>query len=345
MAEGMQIKFYGTRGSLPAPLTAGKVRQKIIGAIIHWTEHLAVSKLESHKPDSFEVEEFFDSSLSLADWGTYGGNTTCCVVRCGQTIIVFDLGSGVRQFGQDILGEMFKSQGVLIHFCMSHVHWDHIQGFPFFAPLFISRKKLPKNRFVFFGGVAWQGALEEALRGQMDAPVFPVEWDKVTTEGPGMKFLTICDGFETQIAHGKEGETLPDAVKLRAQRLHHPNETYGWRIEYNGKVFVFASDTEPFAGGPDPVILDLAKDADALYLDCQFTEKQYLGQEGVPRLGWGHGYDTWCAQVAKQAGVKRLYLGHHDPAASDEKIFSIQQQVKASFAETVAAYDGLEIEI
>jgi len=336
MTAGMRIKLYGTRGSLPAPITAAEVEKKVVDA---------ASLICELKPNRVEDIAELVKQLAFPLRGTYGGNTTCCMVRCGQTIIVFDLGSGVRQFGQDILPEMFKNQGALIHFCMSHVHWDHIQGFPFFAPLFISRKKLPKNKFVFFGGVTWQGALEEALQGQMDSPVFPVEWDKVTTEGPEMRFLPIYDGFETQIAHGKKGETSADAVKLRAQRLHHPNETYGWRIEYHGQVFVFASDTEPFAGGPDPVILDLAKDADMLYLDCQFTKDQYLGKAGPPRLGWGHGYDEWCAQVAHAAGVKNLLLGHHDPAASDQAIFEIEQHVRQLFGSTRCAYDGMEIEL
>jgi ribonuclease BN (tRNA processing enzyme) len=246
---------------------------------------------------------------------------------------------------------MFKENGKLIHFCMSHVHWDHIQGFPFFAPLFIPRRVLPNNKFVFFGGVQWQGALEEVLRGQMDSPVFPVEWDKVTAEGPAMKFLTIHHGFEAKIAHGSDKEKPSSGeASLKSLRLHHPNETYGWRIEHQGKVFVFASDTEPFAGGPDPVILELAQGADLLYLDCQFTREQYLGKAGPPRLGWGHGYDEWCAEVAIRAGVKHLLLGHHDPAASDEQIFNTEQKVakivrEQTVCDVRAAYDGMEINV
>lgn len=334
-AYEMKIKFYGTRGSLPAPLTASDVEKKVV----------EVAKILCDLKVKKEDIQDFVRQLAFPLRGTYGGNTTCCVVRCGETIIVLDMGSGLRQFGQEILSEMFTNSGKIIHFCMSHVHWDHIQGFPFFAPLFISRKKLPNNRFIFFGGVTWQGALEEALRGQMDAPVFPVEWNKVTTEGPGMKFLPIHDGYETMISHGEKGKISPNAVKLQTQRLHHPNETYGWRIEYHGKSFVFASDTEPFAGGPDPMILDLAKNANLLYMDCQFSEEQYLGKAGPPRLGWGHGYDKWCAEVAKVACVENLIFGHHDPAASDEVIIGMEQCIQKNFENTRAAYDGMEITI
>lgn len=335
--EGMRIKFYGTRGSLPAGLTAAEVEAKIIET---------AQLIYDLKPASREGIAGLVKQLAFPMRGTYGGDTTCCVVRCGETIIVLDMGSGLRRFGGEILSEMFAKKGLVLHVCMSHVHWDHIQGFPFFAPLFISREILPNNRFIFFGGVQWQGALEEVLRGQMDKPKFPVEWDRVTAEGPDMRFLSIHHGYRTQINHGKFGEPK-DPVSIRASRLNHPNETYGWRIEYRGKVFVYATDTEAYAGGPDPIIVDLAKNADVLYLDCQFSEDQYLGRRGVPRLGWGHGFDKWCAEVARAANVRHLLLGHHDPAASDRDIFAMEQAIGESLrrdmaCHVMAAYDGLE---
>jgi ribonuclease BN (tRNA processing enzyme) len=201
---------------------------------------------------------------------------------------------------------------------------------------------LPNNKITFFGGTDWQRTLEEVLKGQMDAPVFPVEWQKVINEGPAMEFRTIFNGFESVI------NSEDDPVYARAVRLNHPNETYGWRIQYQGKVFVFATDTEPFPGGPDPALVKLAQDADVLYSDCQYYEAQYLGKSnagGVPRLGWGHGYDSWCGEVAKAANVKKIIIGHHDPAASDERILQTLSVVKSVFPVAYAAYDGMEITI
>lgn len=336
----MKVKFYGTRGSLPAGLTSAEVEAKIIKTAEY---------LYDLKPLRKEDIADLVKQLAFPMRGTYGGDTTCCVLRCGETVIVLDMGSGLRRFGLEVLGEMFAKKGMLLHFCMSHVHWDHIQGFPFFAPLHIPRKTLPNNRFIFFGGVQWRGSLEEALRGQMDEPKFPVEWDKVSIEGPDMKFLSIFNGYETEISHGQIGQA-GDPVKLMTCRLNHPNETYGWRIEHRGQVFVFATDTEPYAGGPDPMLVGLAKGANVLYLDCQHAKAQYLGQSGVPRLGWGHGYDEWCLEVAQAANVKHLVFGHHDPAASDKEIFEREQAMRLAIQHKFvcgvhAAYDGLEVNL
>lgn len=323
----MSVKFYGTRGSLPASHTAANVKAKVAKA-------LQIAK----ERNNFDIID----ELPFEVAGTYGGSTTCCMVRYGvlakeKHTIVLDLGSGISNFGRDILPEMFRRKGIHIDFLMSHVHWDHIQGFPFFAPIFISREILPFNQLVFYGGTTWQRTLENALRGQMDGPVFPVEWEKINSEGPHMDFKPVCDYFKA---------TLSEGILVRCRRLHHPQETYGWRLEFYGKIFVFATDTEPFDGGPDPVLVGLAQNADVLYLDCQYSREQYLGKiGGVPRLGWGHGYDTWCAEVAKVAHVKKLYLGHHDPASSDEQISALVNNARRIFPESYGAFDGLEINI
>jgi phosphoribosyl 1,2-cyclic phosphodiesterase len=331
--NSLKIKFYGTRGSVPAPMTAEDVFKKAV----------AVAERAFRCKEKPQNVEDWVRNLDFQTRGTCGGNTTCCVVRCDDKTMILDMGTGLRQFGMEILPEMFQKKGFPINVFMSHVHWDHVQGFPFFSPLFISRAVLPNNKITFFGGTQWQRTLEEVLQGQMDAPVFPVEWEKVINEGPAMEFRTIYNGFETMI--GSED----DPVFVKAARLNHPNETYGWRISWRGKVFVFATDTEPFPGGPDPVLVRLANGADVLYTDCQFSENQYLGREeggGPPRLGWGHGYDTWCGEVAKASAVrKQLIIGHHDPAASDERIFQNLARVKSVFPNSLAAYDGMEISI
>jgi len=337
----MQIKFYGTRGSLPAGLTAADVEDKIVRAI------MVTQKLVSDPEDEERIRDLV-RNLAFPLRGTYGGDTTCCVVRCGEIVIVLDMGSGIRRFGKEIMPEMFSKKGIKINFLMSHIHWDHIQGFPFFAPLFVPGEFLPNNKFVFYGGTCWQGTLETVLRGQMDPPVFPVEWTKVSAEGPAMDFVTIRDRFKAEFLSEVPGSS--DLVRVTARRLNHPNETYGWRIEFQGKTFVFASDTEPYDGGPDPTLLELVRGADLLYLDSQFTRSQYLGSDGSPsRRGWGHGYLEWCVRVAQEANVEHLLLGHHDPASSDEQIFAMEQETHKLVTEKPcqvrAAYDGLEVNL
>ena len=323
----MKIKFYGTRGSLPAPLTIKELRKKISEV---------VKRALQEQPPKERAEEWIDN-LPFHLKGTFGGNTTCCVVRCGKIILVIDLGSGIREFGDEILPEMFANKGLTLHLLMTHVHWDHTQGFPFFAPIFVSQKFLPNNKFIFFGGTAWQKTLEEVLKGQMDPPVFPAEWEKIMAEGPQMEFRPIFDRFSTKIKGGR------DEILARVRRLHHPNETYGWRIEYQGRTFAFATDTEPYANAIDPALLDIAQKADVLYLDCQYSSEQYFGKGGIARFGWGHGYDKWAGRVAKTAEVKHLVLGHHDPAANDEEIERIAENTRKIFPNVSPAYDGLEL--
>lgn len=328
----MEITFYGTRGSVPAPLVADEIFKKVFKAA-------TAAFSEPNQPKTPEEVEAWVKKLPFTVRGTYGGNTTCCSVRCGEVQIVCDLGTGVRLFGKDILPRMFKEGGIPIFVLMSHVHWDHVQGFPFYAPLFIPKSVLPKNKMSFHGGTDWLRTLEEVLRGQMDPPQFPVEWKKVALEGPEMVFDGIFNAFSTILS------TNGDETKVTCVRLHHPNETYGWRIEYNGNVFVFATDTEPFDGGPDPALVKLAAGADILYIDCQFSKDQYLGRaaDGLPRLGWGHGYDQWAAEVARVARVKKLVLGHYDPGASDEQIATMVGAVRSLFPNTIGSYDGLKM--
>jgi phosphoribosyl 1,2-cyclic phosphodiesterase len=326
----IELKIYGCRGSIPAPITAKEVDEKIVYAV--------TAAIEAGI-NADEVKKWIKKELAFWQRGTYGGDTTCISVKCGDIRLILDMGSGLRRLGQDLLPEMFSTKGMSLYFLMSHVHWDHVQGFPFFSPLFVPKSVLPKNKFYFYGGTNWQKTLEEVLRGQMDPPTFPVEWSKVVKEGPEMSFEPVYNNFFRKIS----GDSGP--VTLRCTRLHHPNETYGWRIEFNGKTFVFATDTEPFDGGPDKVLLDLAKEADILYLDGQFSRDQYLGRIGISRQGWGHGYGTWCAEVAEQAEVKRLIIGHHDPGSSDYQIETNTGHARTIFVETVAAYDGMELSI
>lgn len=327
----LKVKFWGAAGSVPSPLDAKDVQTKIVDSL-----ELYKDKTQNFK-NRAQIEKWAENNLPFHLFGTYGGETTCVEIRCDSKIIVIDLGSGIKKFGQSIMPEIRKNKGIEIDFLMSHVHWDHIQGFPFFEPLFLP-KVMYSCTFNFFGGVNWKLNLEKVLRDQMDPPRFPVEWNKVISEGPIVNFNEIHDRFSVNF-----GSIPRNCIKAYCRRLNHPNETYGWRIKYDGKVFCFASDTEPYRGNHAP-LLELAKDADILYIDCQYTRTQYLGENGeYSRQGWGHGYDLWAAEVAKKAEAKKLILGHHDPASTDEQMEKLEETVKNHFKETIAAYDGLEI--
>jgi len=308
----MKIKFWGTRGSLPYSFTGSEVFDKVVNALRRFNNQPR-KRLKTEQ----EAIEWVDNNLDFIEKSTYGGYTTCVEIRCGEIIIVIDMGSGLRRFGDYIAEEMRNNKGLVINFLVSHVHPDHTQGMPYFAPIYWTNKAI-KNAFNFYG----KEGLEKVLKEQVMAhPVFPVEWETIRQEGPMMRFVSVHDGFEWQIRQNN------DIVSCKAKKLNHPDEVYGYRIEYNGKVFVFASDTEPFRG-EHKALTELALNADALYLDCQYDKEEYFGENGSSRQGFGHGYDDWAVEVAKRAKVKSLILGHHDPSHSDEQIEKILKRVK-----------------
>lgn len=336
----MVCEIGGCFGSLPAPKNAEDVRGKIVKAL------LAASKANKTFSDEEEARQWALRSLPFETFGTYGGNTTSLQVRCGDLLIIIDMGSGLRVLGKKNIQEAFKSGGITVNVLMSHIHWDHIQGLPFY-PLLYVLKAILHNNLHFYGGTNWMRTLEETLKGQMDPPAFPVEWEKIIAEGPYTLFYPIHDQFMTSLVSKNE-----DTVKCLCARLNHPNETYGWRLEHNDKIFTFASDTEPYRGDHN-TLLKLAKSAHVLYLDCQYSEEMYLGKkDGVSRQGWGHGYDKWCAEVAHRAQVQKLILGHHDPSSSDDDIRAIREatieelkKLGSPQIEVVSAFDGMTFEV
>ncbi len=330
-----KIKFYGVRGSIPSPLTGKQVEEKIT---------LAFQKAEGLKGTEWEHQFGKDNSNDLK-WvqnhiqfnirSTYGGNTTCMEARCNNLPIIFDMGSGMRELGKAMIPEIFANKGFNGKVLESHLHWDHIQGFPFFAPLFMPRKKF-RNRLEFFGGKSWDAQLELVLQGQMNPPVFPVNLKELNHTSMQMDFNTIWDGWEEDI----------DATKLLARKLFHPQETFGYQVINDGIKIVFATDHEPYSGDIVPAGLrELADGADILITDCQYSHDNFLGnKDGVQKLGWGHSYPEYIAMVAKECGVKKVITTHHDPNSSDREIEMIADTVEAICdISTEPAYEGMEI--
>jgi phosphoribosyl 1,2-cyclic phosphodiesterase len=257
-----------------------------------------------------------------------GGNTSCVEVRAAKHILVFDGGTGLRLLGKQLLKEM----PIKAHLFFSHVHWDHIQGFPFFDPAFVAG-----NTIELYGGNNVSRTLEETLAGQMDHPNFPVH---LTAMGATMNFHNLAEGDVIEIGEG-EGK-----VRVTVGAGNHPNGVWAFRVEHGGKTIVYATDTEHYEK-LDQKLLKLAKDADILIYDSQYTPEEYAGTTGTgapPKVGWGHSTFTEAVKLASAAKVKKLVLYHHDPMQSDAAVREKERRAKELFPNVIAAHEGLVLE-
>ena len=251
---------------------------------------------------------------------TVGGNTTCVEVRAGSDILIFDAGSGIRKLGNALM----KEQPVTARMFFTHVHWDHIQGFPFFLPAFANG-----NHFDLYGALKISNTLPDILSGQMNYPNFPVSLAEMGSE---MEFHDLHEGETVRCGEAAVVNT----------RLQHPGGVYAYRVDYDGHALVFATDTE-HAAQPDKKLVKLARDADVLIYDAMYTPEEYRGEGGLPKTGWGH--STWeeGVKVARAANVKKLVLFHHDPEHDDDMVAAIEANTQAVFPNSVAAREGLKL--
>ncbi len=254
-----------------------------------------------------------------------GGNTSCVEVRCGSELIILDGGTGLRLLGNRLAVE----QPLRARLFFSHVHWDHIQGFPFFAPAFV-----PGNIIELYGATNVTGTLEETLAGQMNFPNFPVRLEHM---GAKMTFHDIDDGHVLRFAD--------DSVVVHGAMLNHPQGVLAYRIEFGGHSMVYATDTEHYEI-PDPKLVELARSADVLIYDSQYTPEEYAGEaDGRSKVGWGHSTMLEGVKIAQAAGCKRLILFHHDPDQDDEAIRTKERRARERFPSTDAAREGMIIEL
>ena len=270
----------------------------------------------------------------------YGGNTTCLSIRSPGLIVILDGGSGLRSLGLSLAKEM----PVKATFFFSHVHWDHIQGFPFFIPGFV-----PGNSFDLYGpNINRQpgfvgSVLERALRAQQESLNFPVQLSDMPAK---MTFTDLEDGA-TVVLQGTDAKLV-----ITSASLNHPGGCFGYRIEEHTKdgvkVFVYATDTEHLARN-NPKIQKLARGAQVLFYDAQYTEDEYHGKVGMPRKGWGHSTWTRGLAEAREAGVNHLMLTHHDPLHDDWAVARIENDARREGIkfniEVNAAYEGLELDV
>jgi len=254
-----------------------------------------------------------------------GGNTSCVEMQCGDERLVFDAGTCIRLLGRELAAE----SPVVIHLFFSHVHWDHIQGFPFFAPAFI-----PGNTIHLHGPRNYLGTIETVLGGQMEFPTFPVVLDELAAN---LVFHDVTAGEAIEPAPG---------LRVRTAAGNHPGGVIAYRVEYQGSSVVYATDTEYGEDTLDPDFVELCRDADLLIYYTMYTPEEYDGRaDGRPRVGWGH--STWEGGVAlaKAANVKRYALFHHDPDQDDDEVASKLEHAKSLFADCLLAREGLVLDV
>ncbi len=257
----------------------------------------------------------------------YGGNTPCIEVRCGDTILIFDAGTGLKNLGRSLVDE-FGDKPASVHLLITHTHWDHIQGFPFFSYVYMKEKEIH-----VYGGHYFHD-IKDLLAGQMKREYFPVILEEVSSN------LVFHELYDNPLTIGD--------IEIYHTHLMHPALSLGFRLEYRGKVFVYATDNELIVNKEIPEfnlenIQGLIRGADILVAECQYTDREYPN-----KAGWGHSTIEGVVRLARNSEVKKLYTFHHDPYHDDSFIDKMISSVKKSskpHLEVIGAREGMVVTI
>ncbi len=314
----MIVRFWGVRGSVPTPLGAQQLKEKITWAL----------KRASHRDIMDErAAEHYVEGLPRHMKGTYGGNTSCVELHSEDTTIIFDAGSGIRLLGQHLMDGRFGQGAGTAHLFLSHTHWDHIQGFPFFLPAHV-----PGNRIIIHSP---HSDVEKRLSMQQDPWYFPVPLDAMHAD---IEFVSLSEGQNVAIGH----------VNVTNIKLNHPGGSFGYRVRKQDASFVYATDTEftNLSESDMEKYIDFFSQAKVLVFDSQYTLREALEKED-----WGHSSSLTGVDMARDAGVKTLVLFHHEPTYDDNTLRDILQRTR-KYAElqgigqtckVIMAYEGLEL--
>ncbi len=286
-----------------------------------------------------------------ADTVEYGGDTACLELRFDDRLIIVDAGSGIRSLGNYLVKNDLSKGPIKTEIFLSHTHWDHIMGFPFFTPIFI-----PGTEIKIYGPVTYEDdGLDKIVGDQLTYRYFPVKHSELSAK------ITYHPMKEASV-------DLGDGIWVTTKYLNHPILCLGYRFEYKGKVFCTCYDTEPFRNlfPTDPAdpnydefaaeegknaadeenekIFQFIKGADVLIYDSQYTNKEY--NDG--KLGWGHSTFEWAINAAHKAKVKELFFFHHDPLRADSELTVLLEKYKKMIAgktklKIYAAKQGMEI--
>jgi len=251
----------------------------------------------------------------------YGGNTSCVELRLGDQIYIFDCGTGFRVLGHQLESE-FGDRPISAHVFVSHFHWDHIQGIPFFRPLYN-----PKSQFSFHSSSRTR-SLKQVMSEQMASPYFPINLSEM---GAQQDYYEIESGLLD----------LEVGLTLRTAWLNHPQGCLGFRLETKEGIFVYATDNEPGDVGFDKAVRKLAEGADVLIYDSQYLPEEYKAR----RQGWGHSHWREAVNVVMESGAKELVLFHHDPDHTDVVIDKVVQEARNYYPKVRAASEGMELQL
>lgn len=249
----------------------------------------------------------------------YGGNTSCLELIAGEQRVILDAGTGLRSLGNAFLKAGAKKARLLL----THTHWDHINGWPFFKPGFV-----PANTFEIMAGHLPGEGLREVFEGQMAQPMFPVP---LTTMQANLTFQSFNAG---------EVLSLGDGVVVKTAPLNHPNGATGYRVEYGGKALCYVTDTEHIPGKPDERVLALIEGADLVVYDSTYTDDEF-----TKHIGWGH--STWqeAIRLCRMANVKQLAIFHHDPDHEDEFMAQVEVDARQIWSGALVARERMQLKI
>jgi len=316
----MKIRFWGTRGSIPVSLTTADIRAKMIEAV-----QGARDRRLDHRAD---IEAYIDG-LGFDIAGTYGGHSSCVQIDAGgEEFVVLDMGSGARPFGQSMIERFGPGKPQTYHVFMSHLHWDHIMGFPFFTPIYI-----PGNRIVVH---SCHENVEYAFRRQQHEPSFPVDFEQL---GADIRFDVLQPDTSYSIA----------GLTVRAKLQRHAGDSYGWRFEHEGKSVIYSTDSEHRLedAAECAAFADFFANADAVIFDAMYS----LADAISVKADWGHSSNIVGVELCQMARARRLVMFHHEPAYDDGRIEQVLGETRrfeeitrdGHAVEVLSAWDGLEL--
>ncbi len=302
-----------------------------------------------------------NNSLHVTFWGVrgsyptpgpqtarVGGNTPCIQVQAGLHNIILDGGTGIIPLGRAMVAAHRQTGAPMTAILLfTHTHHDHTQGFPFFTPT-----HFPNTVMHIFGPRSLSTDLEEVIERSMLPPVFPITLDelpcerKISNLNEGEMILLHPDRSDPQVLRSsRDNPTLPLGVlRIRFLRsFSHPQGVFIYRIDYDDRSLVLATDTEGYIGG-DQRVVKFAQGASLLIHDAQYTDEEYTSPV-LPKQGWGHSTWRMAIDTARAAGAKQLVLFHHEPLHDDDTLEKIEKEAQAEFSATLLAREGLRVEL
>ena len=319
----MRVKFWGTRGSIPVALDSASLKERMLRALV------AASGRDLGTPE--KARAWLEAQPDFDLGHTFGGDSPCVQLDAGSPeYVLCDLGTGARVFANRVLQRHGAGRGQVFHVFMSHLHWDHIMGFPFFAPAY-----LPGNRIVIYG---CHRDLEQAFRRQHAEPSFPVPFERLDAR---IEFVTLDPARVHEVA----------GWSVTPRRQDHSGDSYGYRFERDRRCVVYSTDSEYKLNraADTEAVIGFFRDADLVIFDAMYS----LADTVSVKEDWGHSSNVVGVELCQLAKAKHLVLFHHEPANSDEKIASIWRET-IRFEEITrngaplrisAAYDGMELEL